>query len=137
MTKSITVEGDITAVDTRTLISTQGSVTAPSLVVPSGSTKIDRVIVAFAQDGAAVGGATFFVRLGGNAVLKGEQVIVCASGGTIAVQAGSDQNYPVVPAFVLEDADISVSASDTVSISVEMAGSDLGTARAIVTLIFA
>ena len=51
MSKTLTVEGDITAVDTRTLLTTQGSVTAPSLVVPSGMTKIVKILVAAAAEG--------------------------------------------------------------------------------------
>ena len=137
MSKTLTVEGDITTVDTRTLITTQGSVTAPSLVVPSGMTKIDRVLVAVAAEGLADGSAVFILRLGGNAVLRGEQVIVCAAAGRIAVQAGSDAAPQVGRLFILENADIEVSPSDTITIASEMAGSDLGTARVVVTLVFA
>jgi hypothetical protein len=42
----LTVEGDITAADTRTPLTSQGSVASPSLLVPAGYTKIDKVIVA-------------------------------------------------------------------------------------------
>jgi hypothetical protein len=137
MTRTLTVEGDITAVDTRTLLTTQGSVTAPSLVIPSGLSKITKVIVAAAADGAAAGSATFFIRLGGAGVLGGEQAINVGAAGIIAVQTGSDQNYQLTKAFILDNADIDVSPSDTVAISAEMAGSDLGTARVAVTLVFA
>lgn len=137
MSKTLTVEGDIAAVDTRTLLTTQGSVTAPSLIVPSGMTKIDSVLVACAAEGLADGSAVFFIRLGGSAVLKGEQVIMCAAAGRIAVQAGSDAAPQVGRLFILEDADIEVSPSDTLTIAAEMAGSDLGTARPVVTLVFA
>ena len=63
MSKTLTVEGDITAADTRTLITSQGSVTAPSMVIPAGATKIDKVMVASAAEGLADGFAIFFVRL--------------------------------------------------------------------------
>lgn len=137
MSKTLTVEGDLTAVDTRTLLTTQGSVTAPSLVVPSGATKIDKILVASAAEGLADGSATFFIRLGGNGILKGEQVIVIGAAGRIAVQAGSDAAPQVGKLFILEDLDISVSPSDTITIAAEMAGSDLGTARVVVTVVFA
>lgn len=137
MSKTITVEGDITAVDTRTIISTQGSVTAPSLVVPSGMTKITKLLVAVAANGIAVGSSIYLLRLGGSGVLKGEQVIVIGASGTIAVQAGADAAPQVSRVYEITDVDIDVSASDTISISSEMAGSDNGTASVVVTALFA
>ena len=136
MSKTFTVEGDITAVDTRTLLTTQGSVTAPSSVVPSGVTKITKIIVAAASEGLADGAQTWFLRLGGAAIKNGEQVIVIGASGRIAVQAGSDAAPQVMVARVYEDVDIEVSASDTVTIAVEGAGSDTGTGRAVVTLVY-
>lgn len=137
MSKTLTVEGDITAVDTRTGITTQGSVTAPSLVVPSGMSKITKIVVASAAEGLADGSASFLVRLGGAGVLKGEQVLAVGAAGRIAVQAGSDAAPQVGRLFILDNVDIDVSASDTISIAAEMAGSDLGTARVVVTVVFA
>ncbi len=137
MSKTLTVEGDLATVDLRTLITTQGSVTAPSLVVPSGMKKIDKVIVAVAAEGLADGSAVFFLRLDGNAVQRGEQTIMIGAGGRIAVQAGSDAAPSIGRLFILEDASIDVSPSDTVSIAAEMAGSDLGTGHIVITLVFA
>jgi len=137
MSKTLTVEGDITAVDTRTLITTQGSVTAPSLVVPAGAKKIDKIFVASSSEGLADGSAVFLLRLGGGAVMNGEQVIAIGAAGRIAVQAGSDAAPQVGNLFKLDDAGIDVSQSDSVVISAEMAGTDVGTARVAVTLVFA
>ena len=137
MSKTLTVEGDIGTVDTRTLLTTQGSVTAPSLVVPSGMTKIDKVLVAVGAEGLADGSATFLLRLGGAGVLKGEQVLVAGAGGRIAIQAGSDAAPSVAMVYEFNDVNIDVSASDTISIAGEMAGNDLGTTHMVVTLIFA
>jgi hypothetical protein len=137
MAKTLTVEGALTAVDARTSLTTQGSVTAPSLVVPSGMSKIDRIIMTAAADGLAVGSAVFFLRLGGNAVLRGEQSIMVSAAGTIAVQTGSDAAPQYCRAWVLENCDITVTPSDTLTVSAEMAGSDLGTGRIAVTLFFA
>lgn len=137
MSKTLTLEGDITTVDTRTLLTTQGSVTAPSLVVPAGMKKIDKIFVSAAAEGLADGSATFILRLGGNAVIHGEQVLTLAAAGRIAVQAGSDAAPMLGTLFVLENADIEVAPSDTISIAGEMAGNDLGTARMVVTLVFA
>ena len=137
MSKTLTVEGDITAADTRNLITTQGSVTAPSLVVPSGSSKIDKIVVAATTEGLAAGAQSYFLRIGGNAVKNGEQAIAISAVGMIAVQAGSDAAPQLMSAIVLKDVDIAVNASDTLSISVEGAGTDTGTGHAVVTLVFA
>ncbi len=136
MSKTLTVEGDIATVDSRTLLTTQGSVTAPSLVVPSGVSKISRILVASAAEGLADGSATLFIRLNGSAVKRGEQVLVIGSAARIAVQAGSDAAPQVGNLFMLSDVDIEVGPSDTITIAAEMAGTDVGTARVVVTLIF-
>ena len=136
MTRTLTVEGDLATVDSTTRLTTQGSVTAPSLVVPAGMSKIDRIVAAAGAEGLGDGSAVFLIRLGGSAVLGGEQTIVISAGGRIAVQTGSDAAPSYAKAFILDNADIAVSASDTVSISAEMAGSDLGTGHAVVTLYF-
>ena len=137
MSKTLTVEGDITAVDTRTLLTTQGSVTAPSLVVPSGMSKIVKILVAVAAEGLADGSAIFLLRLGGSGILKGEQILAIGAAGRIAVQTGSDAAPQVGRLFILDNVDIDVSPSDTITIAGEMAGSDLGSARIVVTAIFA
>lgn len=135
--KTLTVEGDITAADIRTALTAQGSVASPSLLVPAGYTKIDKIIVAAASEGLADGKQTFFLRLGGNAVRNGEQLIPISASGRIAVQAGSDAAPQVCYPRVLENLDIAVSPSDTVSIWAEGAGDDTGTARVCATLVFA
>lgn len=135
--KTFTVEGDIASVDTKTNLTTQGSVTAPSPVVPSGVKRIDKIIFAAASEGLADGKQTWFLRLGGNAVKNGEQVIAISASGRIAVQTGSDAAPQICEPLVLEDVDIEVSPSDTLSVAVEGAGEDTGTGHAVVTLIYA
>lgn len=137
MSRTLTVEGDLATVDALTRITTQGSVTAPSLIVPSGVSKIDRIIVAAAAEGLADGSAVFFLRLDGNAVKRGEQTIMISAAGRIAVQSGSDAAPQVAKVFILENADIEVTPSDTLTIAAEMAGADLGTGHIVVTLVFA
>ena len=135
--RTFTVEGDIASVDTRVLLTTQGSITAPSPVVPVGVKKIDKIIVAAASEGLADGKQTWFLRLGGNAVLDGEQVIAISASGRIAVQAGSDAAPQAMEARVLENVDINVRATDTITIAVEGAGEDTGTGHAVVTVVYA
>ena len=137
MSRTFTVEGDITAADTRTSLTTQGSVTAPSSVVPASAKKIDKIIVACTSEGLAAGAQSFFIRLGGNAVLGGEQVIAVSAAGMIAVQSGSDAAPQLMVAIVINDADIEVRSSDTISVSAEGAGTDTGTIHIGVTLVYA
>ena len=136
MTRTITVEGDVNVVDTRTLLTTQGSVTAPSLVVPAGMVKIKKVIVSKAADGLAAGQAANFIRLGGNAVLGGEQVIFFGGEDSALVQLGSDAAPSLGSLFILQDADIDVRPSDTITIAGEMAGADVGDEAFGVTLVY-
>lgn len=135
--KTFTVEGDIIAADTRTSLVTQGSVTAPSPVVPSTVKKIDKIVFACASEGLAAGAQNWFLRIGGNAVQNGEQVIVMGASGMIAVQTGSDAAPQLVKSYVLEDVNIAVNPSDTLSVSAEGGGTDTGTGHAVVTLIYA
>jgi len=135
--RTFTVEGDLATVDLKTNLTTQGSVTAPSPVVPSGVKKIDKILVAAASEGLADGKQSWFLRLGGNAVKNGEQVIAISASGRIAVQSGSDAAPQLMNALILTDVDIEVSESDTLTVSVEGAGNDTGTGHAVVTLIYA
>jgi len=134
--RTITVEGDVASADTRTALLTQGSVTSPSLIVPAGYTKIVKIIAAAASEGLADGKQTYFLRIGGNAVQGGEQLIPISAAGRIAVQSGSDAAPQVCPATVIEDVEIPVSGSDTISIWAEGAGDDTGTPHVVATLVF-
>lgn len=136
MSKTFTVEGDITAADTRTLLTTQGSVTAPSSVVPAGVTMIDKIVFACTSEGLADGSQGWFLRLGGNAVKNGEQTIAIGASGRIAVQSGSDAAPQLMRPLVLDDVQIAVSPSDTITVAVEGPGTDTGTGHAVVTLIY-
>lgn len=136
MSRTITVEGDVNAIDTRTLLTGQGSVTTPSLVVPSGMTKIKQLIVSAATDGLAAGHVVNFIRLGGNAVLNGEQVIMFGGEDSIAVQSGSDAAPSLGSFFQLTEVDIDVRSSDTITIAGESAGVDVGDETFAVTLVY-
>lgn len=137
MTKTLTLEGDIAAVDTAVNLTTQGSVTAPSLVIPTGVTKIDKIIAAAAADGAAAGAAVYLLRLDGAGVMNGEQTVVLGGQGTTAVQSGSDQAPGGPSQFELDDVDITIKASEVIKVQGEMMGADIGTASITVTLVFA
>ena len=134
--KTVTVEGDLATVDLRTALTTQGSQTSPSVIVPAGYTKIEKIVVAAASDGLADGKQTFFIRLGGNAVMGGEQNLLVSAMGRIAVQSGSDSAPEHMGPLVKDNLDIEVRPGDTFAVDAEGAGNDGGTGYAVVTVIF-
>lgn len=136
MAKTLTLEGDVNSVDTLVRLTSQGSVSAPSLIVPAGQTRITAVHCAMSADHLAAGSVTGFLRIGGNAVLNGEQQIMIGGAGGQLPQAGSDQSPSFMTPFRLENADIEVRPGDTVDISAEMAGADVGDTTFVVTLVF-
>lgn len=133
----ITVEGEITAVDTLTRLTTQGSVSAPSRLTPPDAKTLKRIIYSVAHDGQADGEVSFILRLGGDAVKGGEQTLILGAGSRIAVQTGSDAAPNIMAPQVLEDLDIEIAPNETLDISAEMAGVDVGTAGIAVTCVFA
>lgn len=135
--RTLTLEGDITAADTRTQLTGQGSVAAPSLITPADAKVITAIAVSCSSEALADGAQSFFLRIGGNAVKNGEQVIAVSAVGRVAVQSGSDAAPQLMTPLVLSDLDIEISSSDSLSISAEGAGTDTGTAHITATLIFA
>jgi len=136
MSKTLTVEGDINAANTLTRLTTQGSVAAPSRVTPASATRIVTVLAAASADQAAEGAANFLLRLGGNAIRRGEQALIFAGLAANTVVAGSDVPPVHNPLFILNDADIEVDGSEVIDISGEMLGDDLGDSTVVITLIF-
>lgn len=132
----ITVENEITAVDTLTRLTAQGSVAAPSRLTPPDAKTLKRLIYSIAADAAADGEVTFHVVLGGDAVKGGEQIITLAGTSFIDVQSGSDAGRVGMNAQILENLDIEVNPNETLDISVEMAGVDVGTATVVATAVF-
>jgi len=136
MTRTLTVEGDVAATDTSVTLTAQGSIAAPSLVIPAGMTKIKQIYATVGNDFAAAGAATYLLRLGGNAVLGGEQTITLGAASAQDNQAGGDPSGQPSWLFKLVDADIDVRPSDTIRFAAENCGSDLGTATFAVTVVF-
>ncbi len=134
--KTLTVEGDLASVDARTALTGQGSVSAPSLIVPIGYNKIDKIFVAACSEALANGKQQWFLRVGGNSVQGGEQVIAIGTSGNIAVQSGSDAAPQAVTPLILEDLQILVNGGDTISVWAEGAGDDTGTGHVVATLVF-
>lgn len=136
MSKALTLEADVNSANTITNMTTQGSVTAPSRVTPREATKISKILAAVGADSVAEGAANFLIRIGGDAVMNGEQTVVVASASTNTVQAGSDAPVCETGLFQLTDADIEIAGSEVIDVSAEMLGDDLGDSSVVVTLIF-
>ena len=129
-----TREGSLTAVDTRTALTTLASATAESpsnIVVPKEATKLQKAIVAIGPDFAATGSASFFFRLEGDGLADSPIYgPIGAVGGDIATG--------VRTAFLAQEIplDADVVPGNSIAVSAEMAGADIGTVAVGVTLVF-
>jgi len=132
----VTVEGDITAVDTLTRLTAQGSISETSRLTPPDATLLKRVIYSIASDAAADGEVNYILRLGGDAIKGGEQSFIIGAESFIDVATGGDgENVAMVP-IILDNLDLEITPNETLDISVEMAGVDVGSATAVITAIF-
>lgn len=125
-------QGQITAVDTKTQLTTLGSSTAPGpLLVPAGATKIIKIISHAISDGAAANDCSFLIRLEGPGLPEGPESFVVGGAGSVAATG----NYTTSGAQTL-DVDIPVTVSNEILIFAEMVGEDVGSPEAGVTLVF-
>lgn len=126
-------EGDVTAIDTKTQLTTLGSQSAPGpLVVPAGATSLSAVIVACAPDYAAAQDAGLLLRLEGPGLPQGPETIVVGGAGVgVATGGTSTQKAERI------QLDIPVTPSNEILAFAEMVGEDIGTVRVGVTLEFA
>ena len=125
-------EGEATAVDTKSALTTLGSETAPGpLLVPSGVSKLIAVIIACAAQIAAATGCTAFVRMEGSGLPSGPEVI-CAGAFGAAVATGSFETMEAkyVPL------DVPVTSGNEILLYGEMAGTDVTQVSFGVTLVF-
>ncbi len=127
-----TREGSVTAVDTRTQLSTLGSETAPGpLLVPQGKTKIVQIIAAQCFNMGAATSYSALLRLEGPGLPEGPEVFAIGSGGTAVATGGNGVN-----AAVVIDVDIPVTAANEILVFAEMCGTDVGDMIAGATLVF-
>lgn len=126
-------EGEATAVDTKTQLTTLGSETAPGpLLVPSGTTKIVGIILAAIHNMAAATSYSAFVRLEGPGLPGGPELVPAVAGGAAVATGGNFNN-----AAILIPMDIEVTPGNEILIFGEMCGTDVGQTSFGVTLIFA
>ena len=125
-------EGEATAVDTKTQLTTLGSETAPGpLLVPNRATSLLGVLVAAVGNFAAINDAGFLIRLEGPGLTEGPEVIaVGAEGAQIATGAAAGKRAEFIPL------DIPITPSQEILIFGEMTGEDIGGVQFGVTLVF-
>lgn len=126
-------EGEATAVDVKSQLTTVGSETAPGpLLVPAGATALLGIIVAACENMAAATGFSAFVRIEGSGLPGGPETVAVLAGGCNVATGGN----ATVPAkfFPL---DLAVTPSNEILIYGEMVGTDVGQVSFGVTLVFA
>jgi len=126
-------EGEATAVDTKSQLTTLGSETAPGpLLVPAGVSKLVQVIIAAMENFAAATGYSAFVRLEGSGLPDGPEVIGCLAGGVPVATGGNASAKAIVVPFKA----CKVTPGNEILIFAEMAGTDVGQVSVGVTLVF-
>jgi len=125
-------EGEATALDTKTQLTTLGSETAPGpLLVPAGVGRLLSVIVAACENFAAATSFSALVRLEGAGLPTGPEVLAVLAGGVPVATGGN----ATVPALELP-LDVPVTPGNEILIFAEMAGTDVGQVSVGVTLVF-
>jgi hypothetical protein len=127
-----TREGTVSAVDTRTQLSTLGSESAPGpLLVPQGKTKLVRIIAAQCFNMASATSYSALIRLEGPGLPEGPESFALGAGGSAVATGGNGVN----PAIAI-DVDIPVTAANEILIFGEMCGTDVGSSEFVVTCVF-
>lgn len=125
-------EGEITAIDTKTQLTTLGSQTAPGpLLVPNNAKRLVGVLANAVGNHSAINDANFFIRLEGPGLIEGPEVIAIGAEGTqVATGGAAGKKSNFIPL------DIPVQVSQEILIFGEMGGEDIGAAQFGVTLVF-
>lgn len=127
-----TREGTITAVNTRTQLSTLGSESAPGpLLVPSQAKSIKAIIAAVGCDLSVAADGSYMIRLEGPGLPEGPETLVIGSTG-VPVATGGVYTQPAMR-YTL---DVPVTASNEILVFAENLGEDTGSTTVGVTLEF-
>ena len=125
-------EGDVTALETKTQLTTLGSETAPGpLLVPAGVSKLVAVITTFGSSHAAVGDSGALVRLEGPGLPEGPEVLVV---GAVGVDVATGKMSATGAERI--EMDVDVTPTNEILIFGEMTGEDGGSFNFGVTLEF-
>lgn len=125
-------EGQITAVNTKSQLTTLGSETAPGpLLVPANAKKLKAVITVFACDQSVAADGSYLVRLEGPGLPEGPETLAIGSSG-VAVATGGHGSRTANRI----ELDIPITPSNEILIFAENTGEDTGTSTVGVTLEF-
>lgn len=128
-----TREGTVSAVDTRTQLSSLGSESAPGpLLVPGSVTKLVGVWVAQCFNMAAATGYSALLRLEGPGLPEGPECLAMGAGGVPVATGGNGLLRAV---FI--PLDIPVTSANEILVFGEMCGTDVGSCEFVATLVFA
>ena len=127
-----TREGTVTAVDTKTQLTTVGSETAPGpLLVPASAKTLKAIIAAFGCDLTVAADGNYIIRLEGPGLPEGPETLVIGGSG-VPVATGGVYTAPA-QRF---DLDIPVTIANEILIFGEVVGEDTGSIAIGVTLEF-
>jgi hypothetical protein len=125
-------EGEATAADTKTQLTTLGSEATPGpLLVPAGAKTLAGIIVAAMENFAAATSYSAFVRLEGPGLPQGPEAIAVAAGGVPVATGG---NAAATATYI--PLNIPVTVANEILLFGEMAGTDIGQVSFGVTLVF-
>jgi len=128
-----TREGAVTAVNSKSQLTTVGSETAPGpLLVPTGVRSLKAVIMAVACDLATAADGAWLIRLEGPGLPEGPEAITAGASGAQVATGGSYANRAI-----RVELDVPVTPSNEILIFGENTGEDSGTTTLGVTLEFA
>lgn len=125
-------EGNVTAVNTKTQLTTLGSQAAPGpLLVPAGAKNLKAIISAFACDLSTAADGAHIIRLEGPGLPEGPETFTIGASGVQVATGGSYANR--AERF---EVDVPVTPSNEILIFAENTGEDSGTTVVGVTLEF-
>ena len=142
MARTRTFTGSQTAVNTNTILTAQGSVGTANNVIPgNGKNKIVALYADVGADFLGLGNAVYFIRIGGDGISQGEQQIMVGAGGGQIVTTAQSGIFPFLlgrgnPDNTFGDLDIECDGGGVVTVSLEMAESDIGSIGGAITLVF-
>lgn len=127
-----TREGDVTAVDTKTQLTTTGSETAPGpLLVPNAAKKLVQVIVAGINDLASNQDSADMIRLEGPGLKEGPETLAVGGEGVQVATGGCAARLAEII-----DLNIEVVPNQEILVFGEMVGEDMGQVTLAATLVF-
>lgn len=128
-----TREGTVTAVNTKTALSTVGSETAPGpLLVPQGAKTLKGIITAFGCDLGVAADGGYLLRIEGSGLPEGSETMTVGASG-VPVATGGVYTLP----GVYTELNIPVTPANEILLFAENLGEDTGNTTVGATLVFA